>query len=72
MLEEKFEEIFNTKPEYIFSAAGRVNLIGELDYCGGQVLPAALSLNAVLPLEKTVQILCALRRRRLMRVRKSI
>ncbi len=39
--------MINTK-EYRFevSAAGRVNLIGEhVDYCGGQVLPCALSLK---------------------------
>ncbi len=34
----------NEKRTYVVSAAGRVNLIGEhVDYCGGKVLPAALS-----------------------------
>lgn len=32
--------------EYKISAAGRINLIGEhIDYCGGKVMPAALSLK---------------------------
>ena len=41
-----FKEKFGASPEAIYSAAGRVNLIGEhVDYCGGKVLPAALSLK---------------------------
>lgn len=41
-----FEEKFGALPEAIYSAAGRVNLIGEhVDYCGGEVLPAALTLK---------------------------
>lgn len=41
-----FQEIFGAPAEEIYSAAGRVNLIGEhVDYCGGKVLPAALSLK---------------------------
>ena len=32
--------------EYRVSAAGRINLIGEhIDYCGGKVMPAAISLK---------------------------
>ena len=31
---------------YAVSAAGRINIIGEhIDYCGGKVLPASLSLK---------------------------
>ena len=35
-----------TKYDYKVTAAGRINIIGEhIDYCGGKVMPAALSLN---------------------------
>ncbi len=38
-----------TTKSYTVSAAGRVNLIGEhVDYCGGKVLPAALSFKNVI------------------------
>ena len=52
-LEAKFIETFGEEPEAIFSAAGRVNLIGEhIDYCGGKVLPAALSLKCSVAVRK--------------------
>ena len=43
---QQFETFFGVAPEDVFSAAGRLNLIGEhVDYCGGRVLPAALGLR---------------------------
>lgn len=50
-LKKKFVEIYGGDESDIrvFSAAGRVNLIGEhIDYCGGQVFPAALNLRTVI------------------------
>lgn len=47
-LEQRFTEIFgeSQEPVRFFSAPGRVNLIGEhIDYCGGLVFPAALTLG---------------------------
>lgn len=41
-----FEQVFGTNPEKFFFAPGRVNIIGEhIDYNGGLVLPAAISLG---------------------------
>lgn len=48
-LKKKFCEIYGGTEEglRVFSGPGRVNLIGEhIDYCGGYVLPAALSLDS--------------------------
>ena len=43
---QQFERVFHAKPTHIFTAAGRINVIGEhVDYCGGQVFPAALNLR---------------------------
>ena len=53
MLKEKFKEIFGTEAEAVYSAGGRVNLIGEhVDYCGGKVLPASLSLKCSVAVRK--------------------
>ncbi|MBR4943017.1 MAG: galactokinase [Clostridia bacterium] len=41
-----FQEIFGEEAEDLFTAAGRINVIGEhIDYCGGKVFPAALNLR---------------------------
>ena len=43
---KQFEELFGVKAEDLFTAAGRINVIGEhVDYCGGKVFPAALNLR---------------------------
>jgi galactokinase len=43
---QQFESFFGKKPEDLFTAAGRINVIGEhIDYCGGKVFPAALNLR---------------------------
>ncbi len=44
ILKNKFVETFSTKPQYLYKAPSRINLIGEhIDYNGGNVLPAAIS-----------------------------
>ena len=43
MIERTFQQIFNSPPEVVVRAPGRVNLIGEhTDYNDGFVLPAAI------------------------------
>ena len=44
---EAFLKAFGAEAEDLFTAAGRINVIGEhVDYCGGKVFPAALNLRA--------------------------
>ena len=41
-----FAELFKAEATDLFTAAGRINVIGEhVDYCGGKVFPAALNLR---------------------------
>lgn len=43
---QTFEDIFKDKAEYVCTAGGRINVIGEhVDYCGGKVFPASLNLR---------------------------
>ena len=43
---KRFETLFEKPAERVYSASGRINLIGEhIDYCGGKVFPAAIHLN---------------------------
>ena len=51
---QAFENAFGTKAEDLFTAAGRINVIGEhVDYCGGKVFPAALNLRCNIYGKKT-------------------
>ena len=51
---EQFLSGFGAKPTHLFSAAGRINVIGEhVDYCGGKVFPAALNLRCNIYARKT-------------------
>ena len=50
---EQFKAFFGADAEDLFSAAGRINLIGEhVDYCGGKVFPAALNLRCYIYAKK--------------------
>ena len=49
-----FKDVFGYDAEDVFTAAGRINVIGEhVDYCGGKVFPAALNLRCNIYAKKT-------------------
>lgn len=51
---ETFLKTFGAEAEDLFTAAGRINVIGEhVDYCGGKVFPAALNLRCNVYAKKT-------------------
>ncbi|MBQ9714146.1 MAG: galactokinase [Clostridia bacterium] len=51
---QEFKAFFGVEPTDLFTAAGRINVIGEhIDYCGGKVFPAALNLRCNVYARKT-------------------
>lgn len=51
---QAFQESFGGAASDLFTAAGRINVIGEhVDYCGGKVFPAALNLRCNIYARKT-------------------
>lgn len=51
---QAFKDAFGRAPTDLFTAAGRINVIGEhIDYCGGKVFPAALNLRCNVYARKT-------------------
>ncbi len=51
---EIFKNVFGAEATDLFTAAGRINVIGEhIDYCGGKVFPAALNLRCNVYARKT-------------------
>lgn len=54
-LKREFTKIFSREPEHVFFCPGRVNLIGEhIDYNGGQVMPAAISMGTYLAVSRNI------------------
>lgn len=54
-LRKEFTKLFSRDPEHIFFCPGRVNLIGEhIDYNGGQVMPAAVSMGTYLAVSRNI------------------
>ena len=55
-LSAQFKTLYSREPEHIFFCPGRVNLIGEhIDYNGGQVLPAAISMGTYLAVSRNTE-----------------
>ena len=48
-LRTQFRSIFQCEPTFLARAPGRINIIGEhIDYCGGSVLPMAVSQDVLI------------------------
>ncbi|MBQ2889958.1 MAG: galactokinase, partial [Clostridia bacterium] len=48
-MKKQFAELYGDGEMRVFASPGRVNLIGEhIDYCGGCVMPAALTMKTTL------------------------